>query len=225
MGMAETKTKVPDQDGLARVGKIVRQRLEADPKAYKVPSDKAEIYAIGEFLTSNECRQLAGKIDQVARPSSLYEGTYKDGFRTSYSGNFDRDDPMVKMISRRIDDALGLPGKLGETMQGQRYLPGQQFKDHHDYFYPSEDYWKQEKKNGGQRSWTAMMFLNNVPAGGATAFPELGIRIEPKAGVLLAWNNAKPDGTPNEYTLHAGTPVTEGVKYVITRWYRSRKWG
>ncbi|MBB3033160.1 prolyl hydroxylase family protein [Alteriqipengyuania lutimaris] len=223
--MAETKTKVPDQDGLARVGKIVRQRLEADPKAYKVPSDKAEIYAIGEFLTSNECRQLAGKIDQVARPSSLYEGTYKDGFRTSYSGNFDRDDPMVKMISRRIDDALGLPGKLGETMQGQRYLPGQQFKDHHDYFYPSEDYWKQEKKNGGQRSWTAMMFLNNVPAGGATAFPELGIRIEPKAGVLLAWNNAKPDGTPNEYTLHAGTPVTEGVKYVITRWYRSRKWG
>tara|TARA_B100000678_G_scaffold274855_1_gene266279 strand:+ start:552 stop:1223 length:672 start_codon:yes stop_codon:yes gene_type:complete len=223
--MADTKTKVPDQDALARVGRMVRTRLDADPKAYKVPSEKAEIYAIGEFLTSNECRKLAGMIDGVARPSSLYEGTYKDGFRTSYSGNFDRDDPTVKMLSRRIDDALGLPGKLGETMQGQRYLPGQQFKDHHDYFYPSEDYWKQERKNGGQRSWTAMMFLNNVPAGGATAFPELGIRIEPKAGVLLAWNNAKPDGTPNEDTLHAGTPVLEGVKYVITRWYRTRKWG
>ncbi len=223
--MANTDTKVPDQDGLARVGKIVRTRLEADPKAYKVPTDKAEIYAIGEFLTTNECRKLAGMIDQVARPSSLYEGTYKDGFRTSYSGNFDRNDPTVKMISRRIDDALGLPGKLGETMQGQRYLPGQQFKDHHDYFYPSEDYWKQENKNGGQRSWTAMLFLNTLKEGGATAFPELGIQIAPKAGVLLTWNNAKPDGTPNEATLHAGTPVTTGVKYVITRWYRSRKWG
>ena len=70
-----------------------------------------------------------------------------------------------------------------------------------------------------------MLFLNNVKAGGATSFPELGLRIEPKAGVLLTWNNAKPDGTPNECTLHAGTPVEEGAKYVITRWYRTRQWG
>ena len=217
--------KVPDQDALAKVGETVRKRLDADPKAYRVPTDKAEIYAVGEFLTSNECRKLAGMIDQVARPSSLYEGTYKDGYRTSYSGNFDRDDPMVKMVSRRIDDCLGLPGKFGETMQGQRYLPGQQFKDHHDYFYPGEDYWKQERKNGGQRSWTAMMFLNTLKGSGAPAFPNCGIQIEPKAGVLLVWNNANPDGTPNEDTLHAGTPVASSAKYVITRWYRTRKWG
>ena len=70
-----------------------------------------------------------------------------------------------------------------------------------------------------------MLFLNTLKEGGATAFPELGIQIAPKAGVLLTWNNAKPDGTPNEATLHAGTPVTTGVKYVITRCYRSRKWG
>ena len=226
MTESTTKTaKAPDQDALARVGKTVRERLDADPKAYKIPSEKAEIYAIGEFLTSNECRKLAGMIDQVARPSSLYKGTYKDGYRTSYSGNFDAQDPTVKMISRRIDDALGLPGKLGETMQGQRYLPGQEFKNHHDYFFPSEEYWKQERKNGGQRSWTAMMYLNNVPAGGATAFPTLGIQIAPKAGVLLLWNNAKPDGSPNVNTLHAGPPVESGAKYVITRWYRTRKWG
>ena len=133
--MTESTTKsakVPDQDALARVGRIVRERLDADPKAYKVPSEKAEIYAIGEFLTSNECRKLAGMIDQVARPSSLYKGTYKDGYRTSYSGNFDAQDPTVKMISRRIDDALGLPGKLGETMQGQRYLPGVPHARHPD---------------------------------------------------------------------------------------------
>ena len=210
--MADSATKVPDQDALARVGKTVRARLDADPKAYKVPTDKAEIYAIGQFLTSNECRTLAGMIDKVAQPSTLYDGTYKDGYRTSYSGNFDPTDATIKMISRRIDDALGLPGATGETMQGQRYLPGQQFKDHHDYFFPSEEYWKKEKKNGGQRSWTAMLFLNTVKGGGATAFPEVGIQIEPKAGVLLTWNNANPDGTPNENTLHAGTPVTEGVK-------------
>ncbi|GAA4035124.1 hypothetical protein GCM10022213_00080 [Parerythrobacter jejuensis] len=215
----------PDKDALARVGKSVRKRLDADPKAYKVPTDKAEIYAIGEFLSASECKKLMMMIDVVAQPSTLYEGTYKDGFRTSYSGNFDSHDQFVQGISRRMDDALGLPGKLGETIQGQRYLPGQQFKPHHDYFYPTEEYWERERKNGGQRSWTAMLFLNHVEAGGATNFTNVGINIEPKPGVLLAWNNATVEGIPNEDTLHAGTPVDQGVKYVITRWYRTRKWG
>ena len=71
--------KVPDQDALAKVGETVRKRLDADPKAYRVPTDKAEIYAVGEFLTSNECRKLAGMIDQVARPSSLYEAPTRTG--------------------------------------------------------------------------------------------------------------------------------------------------
>ena len=53
---------------------------------------------------------------------------------------------------------------------------------------------------------------------------EIGASIEPKPGVLLVWNNALPDGTPNEATLHAGTPVISGEKYVLTKWYRTRKW-
>lgn len=70
-----------------------------------------------------------------------------------------------------------------------------------------------------------MAFLNEVGKGGETQFVEAEIKIAPKPGVLLVWNNALPDGTPNEGTLHAGTPVIEGVKYVLTRWYRTRKWG
>ena len=54
--------------------------------------------------------------------------------------------------------------------------------------------------------------------------PELGISDRPEPGALLIWNNADPDGVPNPYTLHAGTPVVRGVKYIITKWYRSRKW-
>ena len=112
----------------------------------------------------------------------------------------------------------------GETIQGQRYLPGQQFKPHNDWFYTSEKYWQLERKRGGQRSWTAMAFLNEVEEGGETHFTEVGVKIEPKPGVLLVWNNANPDGTPNEDTMHAGTPVVKGAKYVFTKWYRTRKW-
>jgi len=44
-----TKTApVPDQDALKRVGARVRKRLDADPQAYRVPTDKADIYAIGD---------------------------------------------------------------------------------------------------------------------------------------------------------------------------------
>ena len=47
-------------------------------------------------------------------------------------------------ISRRIDDLLGLSPKMGETIQGQRYLPGQEFKPHCDWFYPDQPYWPAE---------------------------------------------------------------------------------
>ncbi|TRD10502.1 2OG-Fe(II) oxygenase [Erythrobacter insulae] len=221
--MAKTET-IPDQAALKRVGKAVKDRLEADPGVYKIPTDLTDMYAVGDFLTGAECERLCLMIDEVARPSSLHEIGYESGFRTSYSGDLDPGDSFVKGISRRIDDLLGLPSMVGEAVQGQRYLPGQQFKPHNDWFYSSEKYWELERKRGGQRSWTAMAYLNEVEEGGGTHFTEIGINIEPKPGVLLVWNNAKPDGSPNEDTMHAGTPVLKGSKYIITKWYRTRKW-
>ena len=41
-------------------------------------------------------------------------------------------------------------------------------------------------------------------------FPQAGIRVAPKRGLLLAWNNMNPDGSPNTLTLHEGMPVVEG---------------
>ena len=220
-----TKELVPDQDALRRVGAAVRERLDANPNAYRIPTDKADVFAIGDFLTLEECQRLILMIDRVAKPSELFDKeAYAAGFRTSYSGNFDAEDSFVKSVSRRIDDLLGVNPKIGETIQGQRYLPGQEFKPHNDWFYTDQDYWKGERKRGGQRSWTAMAFLNEVDEGGETHFINLEIKIEPKPGVLLVWNNANPDGTPNENTMHAGTPVIKGEKYVITKWYRTRKW-
>lgn len=221
--MSKTET-IPDQDALRRVGKTVRERLAADPGVYKIETDMAELFAVGGFLSAAECERLCLMVDHTARPSSLHELGYESGFRTSYSGDLDPHDSFVKGISRRIDDLLGLPSAIGEAIQGQRYLPGQQFKPHNDWFYTSERYWQDERKRGGQRSWTTMAFLNDVEEGGETHFTHIGIKIEPKPGVLLIWNNALPDGTPNEDTMHAGTPVIKGAKYVITKWYRTRNW-
>lgn len=217
--------KAPDQDALRRTGNKVRKRLAANPKIYQVPAEaKAEIFAVGDFMSPAECKRMIEMIDVVARPSAVFDLEYGADYRTSYSGDVDPHDPFVKKISRRIDDLLGLDPAWGETIQGQRYLPGQQFQQHNDWFFTDAGYWLNEIERGGQRSWTAMVFLNPVEEGGSTDFTKLGLSIEPTPGALLMWNNADLEGRPNEWTMHAGTPVKAGVKYIITKWYRTRRW-
>lgn len=213
----------PDRAQLALLGKTVRARLDADPAAYRLPVEDVEIYAVADFLSAAECTRLITLVDEVARPSPTYNDNIDKG-RTSYTGDVDPKDPFVRMLQRRIDDLLGLDPKLGETLQGQRYAVGQEFKHHYDYFVPKHAYWDHERQRGGQRSWTAMGYLNAVDEGGATDFPRLNLSIPPQPGVLLVWNNMAADGRPNPRTIHAGAPVVRGVKYVLTKWYRANPW-
>lgn len=219
---APPEMDVPDRSALARMGEAVRARLGADPAVHRVPVDGAELYALSGFLSPQECAHLIGLIDATAKPSSTYDG---GTYRTSWSGDVDPSDSFVKMIERRLCDLLGIDHTWGETFQGQRYLPGQEFRGHFDWFQTDGFYWPEESRRGGQRGWTAMAYLNDVEAGGETVFPEIGATIPPQQGVLLMWNNATPDGLPNSKTLHAATPVTAGAKYVITKWFRTRPWG
>lgn len=214
----------PDRRALKTAGAAVRARLLADPSVYKVASEQAEIFAVADFLGAEECARLIRMIDAVAQPSRVFEEVYQARYRTSYSGDLDSSDSFVRMVERRLCDLLGIDLAWGEAVQGQRYEPGQEFKEHCDWFDTNARYWKEEVRRGGQRSWTAMAFLNEVEAGGATQFPRLGISIPPQAGALLVWNNALPDGTPNGDTLHAALPVERGVKYVVTKWFRTRPW-
>ena len=85
-----------------------------------------------------------------------------------------------------------------------------------------EPYWKEYEPHGGQRTWTAMIYLNQPEAGGATRFKLLDFQAEPKPGRILIWNNMSLDGSPNPWTLHEGMPVERGTKYIVTKWFRER---
>jgi prolyl 4-hydroxylase len=216
---------IADKAALARLGAAVRQRLAADPAVHRVAVDQAEIFAVGQFLSPEECMHLMAMIDQVARPSSTFDPENGYKYRTSYSGDVDSSDSFVRMIERRLCDLLGIDATWGETVQGQRYEPGQEFQGHYDWFDTTAAYWPGEVKRGGQRSWTVMAYLNDITEGGATVFDRLGISVQPQAGALLLWNNATPDGLPNPEVRHAALPVIRGVKYVVTKWFRTRPWG
>lgn len=223
--MAATGLKYRDPKKIAKMGKKVTERLNANPAVQWLESPHVQLYVAQNFLSDADCDFLMEVIDKDARPSTLYEGTEQKGYRTSYSCDVDPDDPEMRRIDHSIADLLGIPYAYSEVMQGQRYEVGQEFKQHHDYFFVEQDYWMLEAKNGGQRTWTAMAYLNVPEEGGATGFPTLNYEVEPRKGMLLIWNNMKPDGTPNVNTLHAGTPVIRGTKYVLTKWFRVNRWG
>lgn len=213
-----------DPAKLAKIGTFVTRRLDANPLVQKIEVPELQAYVYQGFLGKRECDLLIAKIDADAVPSTLYKGTEQTGFRTSYSCHLNRWDSDVARVEARMSDTLGIDNNFAETMQGQRYQKGQEFKAHHDFFHPSQSYWEQEGPRGGQRSWTAMIFLNEPEEGGATEFPHIGIGVRPQAGTMLIWNNMKPDGTLNYKSLHTGTPVIRGVKHVITKWYRQNNW-
>ena len=124
-----------------------------------------------------------------------------------------------------LGQLTGIDPAHGEPIQGQRYAVGQEFKPHCDYFNPGGQDWEKYCAIAGQRTWTAMIYLNHVEAGGGTRFKVLGKTFHPETGKLLVWNNRRADGTPNPSTIHHGMKVRKGMKYVITKWYRERPWG
>jgi prolyl 4-hydroxylase len=225
MTKAETKFD-PNNDPakLAKIGRDVTRRLEANRNVQKIEIPDIQLYVFQDFLGARDCQILIDKIDANAVPSTLYKGTEQPGYRTSHSCHLNRWDPDVARVETKMTEVIGINNNFAETMQGQRYQVGQEFKAHHDFFHPSQDYWQQEGPTGGQRTWTAMIFLNNVPDGGATEFPNVKIGVRPQAGTMLMWNNTNPDGTLNYKTLHTGTPVKLGVKHIITKWYRQNNW-
>ncbi len=208
----------------AAVGDFVRNRLSRTPNVFRMPVREADMFVARDFLRPEECRALIALIESNRVPSGLLADQYIPGFRTSDSSNFDRDHPLVASVDAKINALVGIQPEHGETSQGQRYDVGQEFKAHHDFFYTDQNYYREETTSGGQRTWTAMAFLNEPEGGGQTFFPEVNVRITPRAGNLLIWNNMDQTGAPNRYTLHQGCPVTAGLKYVITKWYRERPW-
>lgn len=214
----------PDQKALARIGATVREHLSRQALARRLPTERAEIYAIDDFLPAAMCARLIALIDTVAAPSSLVDQELWPDYRTSYSGDIDSRDFGVRSLERKLAAATGVAPEWGESPQGQRYTCGQYFNEHYDWFDTDASYWRQERRCGGQRSWTAMVYLNAVDEGGTTDFTRVALSIPPRAGTLLLWNNALPDGTPNPWTMHAARPVVRGVKYVVTKWFRTRLW-
>jgi len=210
---------------MANPGDTTGEYLLATPGVRRIPSARVEILDQPGFLSPDLCAELIRQIERDRRPSTIADENGDSYFRTSETCDLSASDPAVEELERQLFELNGIDPTHGEPVQGQRYTVGQEFKAHTDYFEPDGRDFAKFCSVSGQRTWTFMIYLNDVEAGGATRFKVIDKVFRPQTGRLLCWNNHRADGTMNPATLHHGMKVRKGVKYVITKWYRERPWG
>jgi prolyl 4-hydroxylase len=199
---------------------VPAKRLRATAGVQRVPTRELELFVVRHFLDEETCAALIEMIDAKRRPSDIVDDSGVANFRTSETCDLDSTDGLVAQVDEKFSELLGISLDHGEPLQGQRYAPGQEFRPHTDTFNPGGYDFYVHTANQGQRTWTAMAYLNEPEDGGATRFKKIGKTIQPETGKLLAWNNLNPDGTPNGATIHQGMKVRRGTKYVLTKWFR-----
>jgi prolyl 4-hydroxylase len=197
-------------------------RLACTPGVQRVPTPKLSLFVVRDFLDPATCVALIERIDERRRPSEIVDDVGDAAFRTSETCDLDWHDPLVGAVDEKIAALLGLPLRASEPLQGQRYGPGQEFKPHTDTFEPGGYDFYRHTAERGQRTWTAMIYLNEPDEGGGTRFKRIGKTVHPQTGKLLAWDNLLPSGRPNPATLHQGMKVRRGTKYILTKWFRER---
>lgn len=170
-----------------------------------------------EYIIAAAGRRLAPS--QTVDPGT--GASRRDAYRTSLTatlGPVDLDLALVA-FNRRIARIAGNPHCNGEFLSVLHYSPGQEYKPHFDWLPPGDDF-----DRGGQRVTTALVYLNEEYAGGETHFINPDIQFKGGLGDLLVFQNALADGSADKVSRHASLPVTNGAKWIASKWFRGKKY-
>ena len=211
-----------DYEGFA---KAPLTRADNNLNALKVNTEKLQVFIVEDFLSKIECEEVINTVTPYLRPSTVTRENGDKAYRTSSTSDMSlMTDPQTRDIVNRLDHkiatTMGINLSYSEGIQAQRYLVGQEFKEHTDYFQPGTEEYQQFAGRRGQRTWTFMVYLNDVEQGGGTRFFAIDKTFQPQQGRAIVWNSLYPDGSVNRNTLHAGLPVEKGEKIIITKWFR-----
>ena len=187
------------------------------------------IVLFGNLLSAEECEQMIElSRGKLARSSVVNNetGAYDiHPHRTSDGTYFDRgENDLIRRIEQRIADLVQYPEENGEPIQILHYKPGGEYKPHYDYFDPRQPGNEQVLTQGGQRIATLVMYLNDVETGGSTVFPEVGIDVLPRRGNAVYFAYCSETGALDSRSLHGGSPVGGGEKWIATKWFRERQY-
>jgi len=199
--------------------------LQIPNTAEKLKYPFTQIYLQKNFLSEDECEKAIDYMETELHPSSVSNDDDRvmiSPHRTSMTCNFS---PHLTRLGAdltiQIGNYLNLDPFLGESIQGQKYEEGEFYKAHWDSYHPFSAEYKTYTEWMGQRTWTFMIYLNDVEEGGETHFKYLDLKIKPERGLAVFWNNLYGFGWPNYKTMHEAMPPIKGKKYILTKWYRA----
>lgn len=122
-----------------------------------------------------------------------------------------------KLLEQLIANVAEFDVSNGEVLTLLNYAPGDEYRAHYDGL-PENAVTAAE---GGQRIRTVLVNMGDEPfAGGATAFPKLGIEISLGPGDMLRFVNADSEARTLPDSLHLGAPVSSGQKWLLSKWVR-----
>ena len=181
------------------------------------------VVVFGNLLSDEECESLIElsqpKLARSQTVDNQTGGEEVNSARTSDGMFFSRaEHPVVERVEKRLAELVKWPFENGEGLQVLRYRMGAQYVPHYDYFDPAQPGTAKIVQRGGQRVATIVMYLRTPERGGATIFPDIGLEVQPVKGSGVFFSYDRPH--PDTKTLHGGTPVTLGEKYVATKWLR-----
>jgi prolyl 4-hydroxylase len=130
----------------------------------------------------------------------------------------------VARIEARLARITAWPVENGEGLQILRYAKGQEYRAHFDAF-PGGAAGQVHCASGGQRVCTVLVTLRSPERGGGTSFPNIGLALRPRAGSAILFHNVDQAGRRARDTLHAGQPVEQGDKVILSYWQREREFG
>nr|WP_010130903.1 2OG-Fe(II) oxygenase [Microbulbifer agarilyticus] len=187
------------------------------------------IVLFANFLAEWECDALV----EMSRPNlspSRVVNTQHGAFelkpsRTSGGTHFARGEtPLIADIEARIASLLKVPEAHGEPLQILHYPVSGEYRPHYDFFDPEKPGNQEVLAAGGQRVGTLIMYLSDVESGGATVFPRVGLEVQPQKGAALFFSYVGEHGKLDLQSLHGGSPVLAGEKWIATKWLRAAEY-
>lgn len=177
----------------------------------RVHTPKVQLYTWKNFLVPEICDAVVELIDQRLRGSTTADAFADPKVRTSRTSDIGMlGHDLIMQLDELMAEAIGIHWSYTDVTQGQRYDLDQEYKAHYDYFITGTREHQVFCQLGGQRTWTFMIYLNDVEEGGGTRFRRLEKTIMPEKGKAVIWNNLNPDGTVNPHTIHHGMKVRKG---------------
>jgi len=207
-----------------------RARFDVEGRVVRVLAhyERPPLLVLADVLDAEECAELIELSRPRLTPSTFVDpGSGRDVVseeRTSF-GMFFRlgENALVARLDRRISALMQLPLENGEGFQVLRYLPGAQASPHFDFLQPSNAANRASLARSGQRVSTLIAYLNDVESGGETVFPKIGLGVLPQRGNAVYFEYCNGRSQVDEQSLHAGSPVLAGEKWVLTKWMRERR--